>query len=110
MDFLIYGKSTRCTLVRDVLHPTYIGHCPKCAINRTLTHKPHGETQPISTPSIPFHTLAMDFILGLPLCLKEYEFDTGNTTWTPPPTWTASNTLGTTDEDPNGAGETTETA
>jgi len=44
----------------------YIGHCPKCVINRTLRHKPHGETQSISTPSIPFHTLAIDFILGLP--------------------------------------------
>jgi len=44
----------------------YIGHCPKCVINRTLRHKPHGETQLISTPSIPFQTLTIDFILGLP--------------------------------------------
>jgi RNase H-like domain found in reverse transcriptase/Chromo (CHRromatin Organisation MOdifier) domain/Integrase zinc binding domain len=41
-------------------------HCPKCAINRTLRHKPHGETQPISTPPVPLHTLGIDFILGLP--------------------------------------------
>ena len=44
----------------------YIAHCPKCAINRTLRHKPHGETQPIQTPPFPFHTIAIDFILGLP--------------------------------------------
>ena len=30
---------------------SYIGHCPKCVINRTLRHKPHGETRPISKDS-----------------------------------------------------------
>ena len=44
----------------------YIAHCPKCAINRTLCHEPHGETQPISTPPVPLHTIGIDFILGLP--------------------------------------------
>ena len=39
--------------------------------------------------------------------VKEYEFSTGNTTWTPPPIWAAPETS---IESPNDAGETAETA
>jgi hypothetical protein len=45
---------------------SYIAHCPKCAINRTLRHRPYGDAQPIETESEPLYTLTMDFILGLP--------------------------------------------
>jgi hypothetical protein len=45
---------------------TYIAHCPKCMINRTLRHKPYGDAQPIQSPSTPFHCITMDFVLGLP--------------------------------------------
>ena len=45
---------------------TYIEHCPECQLNQTKRHSPYGSLQPIVTPSIPFHTLAMDFILALP--------------------------------------------
>jgi hypothetical protein len=45
---------------------TYIAHCPKCMINRTLRHKPYGDAQPIESPSTPFHCVTMDFVLALP--------------------------------------------
>ena len=45
---------------------SYIAHCPKCAINRTLRHKPYGDAQVIETPNCPLHTITMDFILSLP--------------------------------------------
>ena len=46
----------------------YIKHCPQCQLNQTKRHKEYGELMPISTPSFPFHTIAMDFILALPEC------------------------------------------
>ena len=45
---------------------TYIAHCPACQVNQTKRHKPYGSLVPISTPAIPFHTIAMDFVGGLP--------------------------------------------
>jgi hypothetical protein len=45
-------------------HNTY---CPTCQHNRTLRERPYGELQPIWTVSIPYHTIAMDFILALPV-------------------------------------------
>jgi len=44
----------------------YIKYCPRCAINKIVYDKPHGELQPIRTPPEPLHTLTMDFIVGLP--------------------------------------------
>ena len=44
----------------------YIAHCPACQLNQTKRHKPYGSLVPISTPAIPFHTIAMDFVGGLP--------------------------------------------
>lgn len=44
----------------------YIQHCPHCNLHRTRRHKPFGSLQPISSPSMPFHTLCIDFILALP--------------------------------------------
>ena len=50
---------------------TYIKHCPPCQLGQTKRHKPYGELMPIACPPIQFHTICMDFILGLP-----GEFDT----------------------------------
>ena len=47
---------------------TYIQHYPECQLNQTKRHPPYGELNPIVTPSIPFHTVAIDFIIGLPYC------------------------------------------
>lgn len=44
----------------------YLRHCPDCQIHQTRRHKPYGALQPILTPPVPFHTLTIDFILGLP--------------------------------------------
>lgn len=44
----------------------YIAHCPSCQLNQTRRHKPYGSLVPIATPAIPFHTVAMDFVVSLP--------------------------------------------
>lgn len=38
--------------------------CPN--LHRTRRHKPFGNLQPISSPSMPFHHICIDFILALP--------------------------------------------
>lgn len=45
----------------------YIAHCPECQVFQTTRHSPYGSLNPIVTPSIPFHTLAMDFVVELPV-------------------------------------------
>lgn len=45
----------------------YIQHCPACQLNQTVRHPPYGSLVPIDSPSIPFHTITMDFVLGLPV-------------------------------------------
>ena len=44
----------------------FLKHCPECLIMQTKRHAPYGALQPIQSPPTPFHTLTMDFILGLP--------------------------------------------
>jgi Integrase zinc binding domain len=45
----------------------YINSCPHyCAQYTSKRHKPYGSLQPIMPPPIPFHTIAIDFILALP--------------------------------------------
>jgi len=44
----------------------YIKHCETCSLNRSHTHQPYGELQPIITPSVLFYTLTIDFIVALP--------------------------------------------
>lgn len=44
----------------------YIAHCPTCLQNRTRRHAKHGDLQPILEPFIPFHTICIDIVLGLP--------------------------------------------
>ena len=43
----------------------YIAHCPDCQLNQTKKHSPYGNLKPIKTPVIPFHTININFILGL---------------------------------------------
>ena len=44
----------------------YIQHCPSCQLSQTKRHRPYGELMPITSPPQPFHTIAMDSIVGLP--------------------------------------------
>ena len=44
----------------------YLRHCPECQLNQTKRHSQYGEMVPISTSAMPFHTIAMDFVLALP--------------------------------------------
>lgn len=44
----------------------YIQHCPECLTCQIKRHKPYGSLQSIDSPPIPFHTIAMDFVLALP--------------------------------------------
>lgn len=44
----------------------YIQHCPECQQNGVRCHLPYSTLQPIVTPAVPFDTITIDFILGLP--------------------------------------------
>ena len=44
----------------------YVEHCPTCQLNQIKRHSPYGELMPISTHARPFHTITMDYIVGLP--------------------------------------------
>ena len=44
----------------------YIKHCPHCQRNHTRRHLPYGTLQPILSPAVPYHTVTLDFVLGLP--------------------------------------------
>ncbi|SLM33922.1 Ribonuclease H-like domain [Lasallia pustulata] len=44
----------------------YIDHCYSCQLNQTKRHVTYGSMVPIVMKSLPFRTIAMDFILGLP--------------------------------------------
>ncbi|SLM34971.1 transposon tf2-1 polyprotein [Lasallia pustulata] len=44
----------------------YIDHCYSCQLNQTKRHATYGSMVPIVMKSLPFRTIAMDFILGLP--------------------------------------------
>ena len=51
----------------------YIRFCPQCLILQTRRHRPYGSLQPIESPSVPFHTLTLDFILALPKSAEEFD-------------------------------------
>ncbi|KAJ5232494.1 hypothetical protein N7468_005450 [Penicillium chermesinum] len=44
----------------------YIARCPECLTNAVHRHRPYGSLQPIVAPPIPFHTLTVDIVTGLP--------------------------------------------
>jgi hypothetical protein len=45
----------------------YIEHCHQCQLSQTKRHRPYGSLVPITPPQVPYHTVAMDFIVELPL-------------------------------------------
>ena len=45
----------------------YIKYCQPCQKSQTRRYKPYNKLQPILTPGIPFHTVAMDFVLAMPV-------------------------------------------
>ncbi len=49
----------------------YICHCSACRLNQTPRHKPYGSLQLILTPQEPFHVIAIDFIVALPILVPE---------------------------------------
>ena len=54
----------------------YIKHCLDCQKNQTTRHKPYGSLKPITSPSHPFHTVTLDFIVELPpTAIGNGEFD-----------------------------------
>lgn len=55
----IYNMATK-------LHE-FIRHCPFCQLKQTPRYKPYGSLQLILSPSHPFHTITIDFILALPM-------------------------------------------
>jgi hypothetical protein len=44
----------------------YIGTCPQCKVMQVPRHRPYGSLQPMLAPPVPYHTITLDFILGLP--------------------------------------------
>ena len=52
----------------------YLRHCPDCLVFQTRRHRPYGVLEPIQTPSVPFQTITLDFILALPVSEND-EFD-----------------------------------
>ncbi|EKV05442.1 hypothetical protein PDIP_83000 [Penicillium digitatum Pd1] len=51
----------------------YIDQCDECKKNAVHRHKPYGSLQPILAPPIPFHTLTIDFVTGLPRTNKGFD-------------------------------------
>lgn len=58
---------------RDYWHPLLpkitkevIRNCASCRENSIMRHKPWGLAQPVTSPSVPFHTVSIDFVTGLP--------------------------------------------
>ena len=43
----------------------YINHCSICAINQIKRHKSYGSLVSIDRPNVPFHIIAMDFVIAL---------------------------------------------
>lgn len=44
----------------------YLVHCRECQTTQTKRHLPCGDLKPIETPPEPFHTVTLDFVVGLP--------------------------------------------
>lgn len=48
----------------------YIKLCPECRMNAAPRHRPYGSLQPVLSPPIPFHTITLDIVTGLPEVLN----------------------------------------
>lgn len=46
----------------------YIKKCHACQLNQTRRHLPYGALVPMEPTMLPFHTIAIDFVLALPDC------------------------------------------
>jgi hypothetical protein len=44
----------------------YVRKCPTCLTHQTTRHAPYKQLIPIVPPALPFHTIAIDFIMALP--------------------------------------------
>ena len=44
----------------------YITYCPDCQLNQIKKHSLYGTLKFIETPVIPFHTVNINFVFGLP--------------------------------------------
>ena len=64
-----YDRITSSVYIRQLTKrlKAYIAHCPECQLNQTKRHLTYGELTPVVTPAIPFHTIAMDWIVALPV-------------------------------------------
>lgn len=56
----------------------YVEHCPDCRQNRTNRQKEPGSLHPIQAEPFPYHTVTLDFIVGLP------QVSSKNTFWSMP--------------------------
>ena len=57
----------------DFFHPqlktrvaAVLKKCASCLQNRTMNHAEYGDLQPVLSEAVPFHTIAMDWVTGLP--------------------------------------------
>jgi hypothetical protein len=50
----------------------YVTTCPNCQLAKPRNHLPYGDLQPIESPSVPFATLSIDFIVSLPESPEKY--------------------------------------
>ena len=51
----------------------YIRHCPQCLVLQIRRHSSYDDLQSIETPSIPFHTITLNFILALSLSTEDWD-------------------------------------
>lgn len=56
-----------CPSLSDVVRE-YVRHCPNCQRVKLSRQHQVGQMLPYEVPSTAFHTVNMDFLLGLPLC------------------------------------------
>ena len=64
-----YDRLSNSVYIRQMVRRLrrYIAHCPDCQVFQTVRHSLYGSLNPVVTPSIPFHTIAMDFVIDLPM-------------------------------------------
>lgn len=48
----------------------YVRSCQPCALSKPRNHAPYGMLQPVLSRSEPFHTISLDFVVGLPRAPK----------------------------------------
>ena len=51
----------------------FIRYCPQCQMNQTPQHSPYGSMQSILSLPWLFHTITLNFILGLPTSIEGFD-------------------------------------